>query len=171
MATTQRMVFTNKTLCKAFLITSLLTEDAAQSESAILSVIAASDPEGISEHEFIRRSAVTALAAQPQARSGAPPKVPAGLTNVLRLSRSNRHCFVLRTLAGMSREECSRILNLDVFCVDENAALAAMELSESAFEEDLQSEYVSGGANRKGYGLNPLSFSSSPAVSELNNHG
>ncbi len=63
MATTQRTVVTNKTLCQAFLITSLLTRDPTQSESAILSAIASSDPEEISEHEFILRSAAMALTA------------------------------------------------------------------------------------------------------------
>ncbi len=169
MATTQRTVITNKTLCKAFLITSLLTEDAAQSESAMLSVIASSDPEEISEHEFILRSAATALAAQPQAHLRAPLRVPAGLSNVLRLSQSNRHCFVLRTLAGMSREECSRILNLDVACVNENTALAAMELFEFAFRGDSQG-VCAYDDNRKGNVLNPLTFLPSMAVSELSGH-
>lgn len=105
MATTQRTVITNKTLCQAFLITSLLTRNATQSESAILSAIASSDPEEISEHEFILRSAAMALTAQPPARLPLPMTIPAaliptGLNDVLRLSQSNRHCFVLRTLAG-----------------------------------------------------------------------
>jgi hypothetical protein len=174
MATTQRTVITNKTLCQAFLITSLLTRDATQSESAILSAIASSDPEGVSEHEFILRSAAIALAAQPPARLRAPLRVPAGLSNVLRLSQSNRHCFVLRTLAGMSRDECSRILNIEVPRVDENTALAAMELSELAFREDFQDVDTSSGATWNSNGLNPLpSYPhwAAPELSELNNHG
>ena len=170
MATTSRTVITNETLCKALLITSLLTEDAEQSESALLSVIASSDPEETSEHEFILRSAAIALAAQPRARLRVPLKVPAELADLLRLPQSNRHCFVLRIMAGMSREECSRVLNLDVPSVDEKTTLAAVELSQLILREESPWDYSPVRAASEGNGLNPTTFVPSPAVSELRSH-
>jgi hypothetical protein len=171
MGTMPKTVLTNRTLCRAFLIASLLTGDAAQSESAVSSVIASSDPEEISEEEFISRAATAALAAPPRGCVRGSPKVPAGLTNVLRLPQSHRRCFVLRTLAAISREECSRILNLDVRTVDESTALAAAELAEFPLRGASRGGYASGDTNRKSYELPPPTFLPSPAVSELNNRG
>jgi len=120
---------TKAALCGAFLIAFLLTRDSEQTESAILDAIDSSDAEATAGHEFVLRAATAALAAQTETGGSRLP-LPEELQDVLRLSARYRHCFVLRALAGMSREECAGILNVDASFVDEHTRLAFIELAE-----------------------------------------
>lgn len=67
----------------------------------------------------------------------------------------------------MSREECSRILNLDVPCVDENTALAAMELSELTCREDSQDACALRSAAWEHNGLSPVPYSAAEWISAI----
>jgi hypothetical protein len=107
-----------KPLATAFCTALLLTADVESAEAAVLEAIQNSDCDplrGVSFRDVIERSVNPARGVRGQC---APPPVPAELQEVLRLSASLRHCFVLRILLKFSRLACAEILRLQVRQVD-----------------------------------------------------
>src|SRR5258706_12648171 len=129
---------TNEGLCRAFRASLLLTGNAGQAEAALLDAIRSTDREESSDRMLFSRAAMAALSLSREAPARtedlehASALLPLELRPVLRLSVEPRHCFVLRVLAGMSREECSRLLHRDIRQVDEGACAGAQELANAS---------------------------------------
>jgi hypothetical protein len=75
-------------------------------------------------------------------RERASRMLPAALARVLRLSTELRHCFVLRILAGLPREVCSRLLRIETYRIDALACAAADILAGSNITADLGAQNV-----------------------------
>jgi hypothetical protein len=117
-------------LCTAFRTALLLTGNAKQAEAAILDAICSADREEISDQKLFLGAVSAALAwREAPSETDGSSSLPLELRSVLRLSMGRRHCFVLRFLAGFSREKCSQLLHLDIRQVDERASAAAQELA------------------------------------------
>ena len=64
----------------------------------------------------------------PEDLACASSMLPFELRHVLHLPTALRHCFVLRFLVGLPREDCARLLHLEIRQVDERARTAMLEL-------------------------------------------
>jgi len=130
--------------CMVFRTALLLTGDARHAESAIIDAISAGDSNDLSPQSIfsdVVKAAVSPgreMPAQEAHPALALSILPPELRPVLLLSRSRRHCFVLRVLAGLSREECCRLLQMDVRQIDEECGEAARELARSSAIQDIR---------------------------------
>src|ERR1700752_5230018 len=99
----------------AFRTAHLLTASTQLAESAVMEVIRLWDPDAETEemlHQYVMQAAVRGEAKLPAScnrPSSADPFLPEELRAVLDLSANLRHCFVLRVLAGFSRQACARL--------------------------------------------------------------
>ena len=114
-----------RTIGKAFLAAHLLTASAERAETALMEAIVAWDPEDENEEALFRRVLDAAAndrhsSVAPGAKTGDPAEtsLPPELQGVLNLSSQLRRCFVLRTLVGLSRPACARLLDLNGGGVD-----------------------------------------------------
>jgi hypothetical protein len=120
---------------RAFLAAHLLTASAQQAESAVLEAIDSWDPDGDTEEALFQRVLKIALRRQsgPAPLSSNLPEagaslLPPELEAVLRLAPPLRCCFVLRVLAGFSRQVSAQLLDLLARQVDQytNAAMKCL---------------------------------------------
>jgi hypothetical protein len=125
----------NHAVSRTFTTALLLTANLEQAEAATLDGIRWLDPEEASEEALFLASVKAAIASrrqateQPEELDRASSILPPELVRVLRLSLDLRHCFVLRVLAGLSREDCARLLHLGIEHVDEGTSAAARTLA------------------------------------------
>ena len=120
---------------RAFLAAHLLTASAQQAENAVMEAIDSWDPDDASEEALYQQVLHIALRREgehlpplPGERDADAGFLPSELRAVTRLSPRLRRCYVLRILAGLSRQACARMLHLDCRRVDlyTNAALKSM---------------------------------------------
>lgn len=124
-----------KTVDRAFITALLLTGSAKLAEAAILEGNRAMALDHVSG-EALLRGAVNAAIEPPTEISEQLPEdlacassmLPFELRRVLHLPTALRHCFVLRFLVGLPREDCARLLHLEIHQVDERARAAMLEL-------------------------------------------
>jgi len=110
---------------KAFVTAYLLTANVEQAESAVMEAIDSWDADDDTDVSLIRRALHAAvLSDYPDKPKLAEPPLSDELQAVLRLSSLPRRCFVLRILAGLSTEVCSRLLRLSSLSVDEYTCAA-----------------------------------------------
>ncbi len=125
-------------LDRAFQIALLLAGNAAHAETAIQDAIASIAPDDISDRTLLYAAIECAVRTSPVQLRGrqcvdiASRHLPDSLHDVLRLSTAHRHCFVLRILVGLSREECWNLLQSDSRSIEACASAAAVELSRKA---------------------------------------
>ena len=114
-------------LSRIFTATLLLVGGVEQAEAAMADAIGRMDAESISNLALLRECARAALAV-PSGNDieDASSLLPLELRRVLRLPLELRRSFVLRMLAGLSREECA---DLNVRDSDENVCAAIQELA------------------------------------------
>lgn len=123
----------DEALRKTFTMTVLLTGSVGRAEALMLDVIRQMDPERVSNQDLFRRSvkaAITSQRAAPRkagALDDASSSLPKELRQILNLPEELRHCFVLRTLAGFTREDCAELNLPDA---DQAAGAAAAELAQ-----------------------------------------
>lgn len=116
----------------------LLTRSAAHAEAAVLHAIESMDAEGYSSDTLLLESVRAALATARDPGAGAreiesaAELLPIELRRVLRLPLDLRSCYVLRLLAGLSREQCAGLLETSVEHVDEHVCSAATRLASTA---------------------------------------
>jgi len=126
---------TGLALNRSFRASLLLTGSVALAEAAILSAIDEIDPEELTNEALFRKVTIAAIAVGSAAsrnlrEAGEPPSaLPIELKRVLRLPTDRRQCFVLRFLAGLSREDAAHMLSMSPHLVDERAGAAATELA------------------------------------------
>jgi DNA-directed RNA polymerase specialized sigma24 family protein len=127
------------TISRAFLAAYLLTASIQQAEGAVLGAIDSFDPDRDSK-ETLFRHAVHAAVERPMqrllpsvsCRSGSNGwRLPIELQAVLDLADAFRRCFVLRALAGFSREACGRLLGVRASTVDRLTSSALKRLAGS----------------------------------------
>jgi DNA-directed RNA polymerase specialized sigma24 family protein len=126
---------TNEFLSAPFLTAFLLTGSVNRAETAMLDGIRAWDADRDPDAELLRATARAALALyRPREGEEITPAsvlLPAELQRVLRLPSDLRQCFVLRMLAGLPRESCAQLLDLDLDAVDRDTSLAAQALAQA----------------------------------------
>jgi hypothetical protein len=135
---------TSEVLSRAFHTTLVLTGSAEQSEAAVLESIRCLDLDDDAPGEKLIRGALRAAIArqreiveqEPGDFDYALSLLPAELRRVLRLPTDSRNCFALRVLAGLPRNVCAPLLNLERRQVDEAAGVAAQLLASIAQEEE-----------------------------------
>ena len=114
-----------ETIHEAYLAAYLLTGSAEVAESAVVQAVEAWRPEEQSERDLVMLVLKTAV----RGSSGPAPvanhlALPAELDAVLRLPREPREAYVLRFLAGLSRDASAELLGLPRAKLDEYASAA-----------------------------------------------
>lgn len=122
-------------LSRTFFAVLLLTGSVEQSESALVEGIGAIEGCETPADELLRNALQAACnnlseGGEVNGREfeNAASLLPPELERVLRLPQKLRHCFTLRTLAGLPASACERILKLGASQVDAAAAMAAERL-------------------------------------------
>jgi hypothetical protein len=121
-------------LKRSFVTALLLTGSAGLAETAVMEGIAWMDPSRMSDESLFQATVAASMLAdtreeEVEEREQASRMLPAALARVLRLSNEPRRCFVLRVLAGLPREVCSRLLRIDTYRIDALACAAARILA------------------------------------------
>jgi hypothetical protein len=124
-------------VARAFHTVLLLTASRQKAENAVSTAIDSFEPGIVSGETLLRNSLESAIgnsagnpaADAPDASAPPEPHVPAELKSVLKLPENLRCCFVLRILAGMSRETCARLLGLNSCSVDTYTCAALQSLA------------------------------------------
>jgi len=125
----------NQAICQGFRATLLLTGSLAQAEGAMLDAVHSLGHEEEPDEALFVRAIKAALTAGRQASARAQDLdlassvLPLELRRVLLLPLELRHCFVLRFLAGFSREDCAKLLRLKIERVDDSVCAAAQALA------------------------------------------
>ena len=138
----------DQALNRSFRTTLLLTGNVLLAEAALLHAISATQPEDILGESLLDQIVISVIAlgarSMPAANEADDSSLflPHELQQVLRLPADLRNCFVLRILAGFSRERCARLLNVTIQEIDERATAAAIKLA-------LPSEAHNGATNGK----------------------
>ena len=145
MADTGHPHLQSPSITRTFFVAYLLTGSTAQAEDAMLEAIASWSADR-SENELFEQTIRAALRPKDEqaphmgvATDSDYVRLPAELQAVLRLTSPLRHCFVLRTLVGMSRQACSRLLELTMPCVDQHTCDALRSLPSFAVSHSSQS--------------------------------
>jgi hypothetical protein len=120
------------TVESAFITALLLTGSMERAEAAVLDGIAALDSKDGSVDSLVSETILAAsLTARENGLEGhaettkrASSMLPFELRSVLHLPAPLRHCFVLRILAGLPRDVCASLLQLDVEQVDDGTCAA-----------------------------------------------
>jgi hypothetical protein len=116
-------------LKRSFITALLLTGSAGLAETAVMEGIAWMDPNRVSDENLFEATLAASMLTNSQEgveeRERASSMLPAPLARVLRLSTELRHCYVLRVLAGLPREVCSRLLRIETYRIDGLACAAA----------------------------------------------
>jgi hypothetical protein len=143
----------NQAISRGFKATLLLTGSLAQAEGAMLDAVhSLGHEEEPDDALFLRaiKAAVTAgrqATAQAQDFDLASSVLPLELRRVLLLPLDLRHCFVLRFLAGFSREDCARLLHLRIERVDDGVSAAVQALA-GIFEAEKAESACEGRSSR-----------------------
>jgi hypothetical protein len=122
---------------KALVTALLLTGDVERAEAAVLKSIGSMSFGDVAGDELIRGAVNAAMELEEvPGRSQRNPQpalsmLPFELQGVLHLPHFLRQCFVVRTLIGLPREACARLLHLDVHQVDAGARAAMLALPET----------------------------------------
>ena len=122
---------TCETFRKAFITALLLTGDAEEAEGAVLQGIDLANLEDWSEDALVLETAKASIRMRGEIlkpRTG-ESMLPPELRRVFGLSRGRRHCFVLRVLVNLSREDCGRLLQMEENRIDEQTSAAMLELA------------------------------------------
>jgi DNA-directed RNA polymerase specialized sigma24 family protein len=119
----------------AFLTATLLTANLKRAETAVMETIQLKNP-GESLDPVLFRQAIKASAEGERDTAGEDLRevlatVPDELHVVVRLPDALRHCFVLRMLNGLSRENCAELLDRTISEIDRNTCSAIESLSHS----------------------------------------
>jgi hypothetical protein len=117
-------------LKRSFVAALLLTGSAGLAETAVMEGIAWMDPNRVSDESLFQATLAASMLTNSQEegaeeRERASSMLPVALARVLRLSTELRRCFVLRILAGLPREVCSRLLRIESYRIDALACAAA----------------------------------------------
>ena len=119
---------------RAFIAAFLLSGRADRAEAAVLEAIGfmnSGDPSG---EDLLRRTVSRLIEREeipgrrPMELEQAFSTLPFELQDVLHLPTYLRQCFVLRVLAGLTRETCARLLRSEAHQVDEGTWAAMLEL-------------------------------------------
>jgi hypothetical protein len=118
-------------LCRSFRLALLLTGNLTRAEAAMHDALILMKPGDMSDNALFAGVIATALTRCHDASETdrISPILPVEMRRVLRLCTRRRQCFVLRLLAGLSREQCAQLLRLDLYGVDEAIFAAVAELS------------------------------------------
>jgi len=126
---------TSEGICNAFLAALLVAGDSEQAEAATEYAIRSIDGRGVSDAALIvgaLKAAILSSRERP-ARTwdldGQLSFLPPALKPLSRLAMEHRHCFVLRILVGLPRDECSRLLGCAPKQIDEGTGAAMVELA------------------------------------------
>jgi hypothetical protein len=125
---------TSKALDQAFVAALLLTPSAERAEAAVLEGISSSDFHCGSTEMLIRETvkfSILSDADVPDQPNHELAILPTELRQVALHRRQYRRCYVMRVLAGMTAEECSAFLHLDVDAIEESVLMAIRELAAS----------------------------------------
>ncbi|MEP6538013.1 MAG: hypothetical protein ABJF23_21925, partial [Bryobacteraceae bacterium] len=117
-----------------FVAALLLTGSAAGAEAAVMEGIRVMERNGDEGEMLMQRTMAASIAAKVSRRESAEHRhaeslLPLELRRVLRLSRDFRRCFVLRALAGLSREVCAHLLQIEIHLIDELVCASARALA------------------------------------------
>src|SRR5271168_3256989 len=118
-------------LPQAFCTALLLTGGTKRAEAAVLGVIAELAPDQLSGGSLILGSAKAAIQrrADLDDQSEQPfSMLPFELRRLFLLVPTNRDCFVLRVLIGLTPAQCSEMLHLSIFEVEDALYTALQEL-------------------------------------------
>ena len=122
-------------LQNVFAMALLLSGSVCCAEKAVLQALRSTDATELSAAVIFRKS-VSAVLTAPDPSGTVDLGVcsqlsilPPELERVVHLPREDRHCFVLRILAGCSREECTGLLNCDVRQIDRQTSRAIISLA------------------------------------------
>jgi DNA-directed RNA polymerase specialized sigma24 family protein len=139
---TQRRI--KHTIGRAFLAAHLLTASTEQAESVVVEAMESWDPDDDSDEVLLHLVLRSALQADtegvPWNSNDLDSMLPTELKAVLRLPPQLRHCYVLRTLVGLSRQTSARLLNLHSREVDHYTREALQRLP-FLNERSLNSKY------------------------------
>jgi hypothetical protein len=123
------------TLSRAFVTALLLTGSVERAETAVSENVTLFDCEDPSAEALLQGVAESSipprgLTSQPRPAelARASSVLPFELQRVLRLAPDLRNCFVLRVLSGLSREVCSRVLQLEIHQIDADTCSAILAL-------------------------------------------
>ena len=126
---------TSKGICNAFLTALLVAGDSEQAEAATAYAIRSINRPGGSDEAVIVAALTAAISSsreQPATSwdlDGELSFLPPALKRLSRLAMDHRHCFVLRMLVGLPREECARVLACPPKQVDECTCAAMVKLA------------------------------------------
>jgi DNA-directed RNA polymerase specialized sigma24 family protein len=126
-----------ESLNEVFIAAVLLTGSADRAERAVVEGIETLAGDDVSEHMVLQATIRAAFKQEMMSDEEGPRQpqravswLPIQLQRVLLLPRDLRHAFVLRLLLGLTRDECSRLLQLDNGKLDEYVAQAATFLAQ-----------------------------------------
>jgi hypothetical protein len=124
-------------LCIAFRTALLLTGEVLRAETAMAFAIRSLNSGQILDEALLLGTLKAAVSSSKDCElRSEPPSLPLALRCVLRLATDHRHCFVLRVLVGLSRDECSRLLSRATDQIDVDTAGALEELARLRLEEN-----------------------------------
>jgi hypothetical protein len=124
------------TIQRSLVTAYLLLGDISQAENATLEAIEFWKPESGEQALFLGvldaalRRLRLSLRSEPIDAPGAEFWLPVELRSVLRLPRALRICYVLRVLVGLPAEVCHQIPGIEPGCVDRQAVVAILALSD-----------------------------------------
>ena len=125
----------HKAVDRAFITALLLTANVERAEAAMRRATKAPDLDNMPADSLIRGAVTFALKQQCETVEEtreqleyASSILPFGLRRVLQLATDLRQCFVLRVLMGLPREDCARLLCLEVSEVDDRTCGAMLVL-------------------------------------------
>jgi hypothetical protein len=131
---------TTEGLRNAFRLALVLTGDSQTAEATLLDAIRSKNIETVSDASLLLEVVKKAVSLV-HTRGGrteniaGKPVLPLELRRLSRLTLHHRHCFALRILSGLSREECARLLHRDISQIEDGARAAMQELAIMRQEE------------------------------------
>ena len=116
------VTMTHISLHRSFMTALLLTGSPHPAEAAVLKGIDSLDPDSMTDERLFQGTIAASMLATSGQRSveeleKASAMLP-GARCVLRLSVELRYSYVLRVLAGLSAELCTRLLGVDMYKID-----------------------------------------------------
>ena len=117
-------------LQRVFITALLLIGDIDRTEAIVVSAINNLDFETATRHALLERVVRDAVATSPANAGFAPTSITLApqLRKVIDLPGSMRHCFVLRILVRLDRQQCADSLRIEGDVIDELAIEAAYRL-------------------------------------------
>ena len=117
-----------------FVVAHLLTGSLEEAERATITAIDSLPPGAVTERSLFQAVLETAARSQLSESSASESEahLPVELRAVLQLPPQPRRCFVLRMLAGLSRQACERMLSLSSEQVNAYVCAALEHLGEAS---------------------------------------